>query len=170
MTTMTYHPMCRTCQGEGTVTHVSSSRYGGIGGTVMTEVRCTACNGTGSDVTRTITVEVEEDAPATPAVTPAPAGTLVVGGVTVHAPGFVSAAQFDAAVHRAYCEGLTVRPAATRGTVLVTNPTTHRAYLTTRTSCTCAAGRQGRACKHQSFAIHLSDVCGEDITRPQVAA
>lgn len=185
--TITTERICQTCNGTGTVPHIVAGTLCGIGGGTQIDVRCGSCKGTGwvevaipaptlaeklalarawgddelvAELEDAIRAEQMESG-----TTPAPAGTLTVGGCTVVAPGFVSAAQFDAAVHRAYCEGLTVKPAATRGAVMVSNPTTRRTYLTTRTTCTCPAGRQGRACKHQSFAIHLSDVCGIDLTK-----
>lgn len=88
---------------------------------------------------------------------------LQINGIQFEAPGFTTAA-FVRAVERARAEGLHVGYTAKRGTVSVHNPAKGMTYLVTRESCTCEAGRHGRACKHRAIALHMFEVEGIDIT------
>lgn len=88
--------------------------------------------------------------------------TLDIDGKTIHAPGF-TAEEFDRAIHRAFCEDLEVTPTTRRNVVAVASKRHPGVvYLTTRATCTCPAGRQGRGCKHRALAILMHDALGYD--------
>ncbi len=132
--------ICETCNGRGEV----PSGHLGLYGPVWR--MCPTCDGLGA---------VEVDPEPEP---PAPAGRLVIDGYAVDAPAFTDARQFDAAIGRAFADGLALAPADRPGAVTVRNPRTGRAYRVTRRACTCPAGRRGHGCKHRALAILAADV------------
>lgn len=87
---------------------------------------------------------------------------------TISHPG-MTARQFDQGVHRAHVEGLRVIPSGVAGIVFVTSGTKPGlCYRVTRRSCSCAAGSQGRPCKHRCLAVFVADCMG-GVTRPMPA-
>jgi hypothetical protein len=78
----------------------------------------------------------------------------------VNAPG-MTIQQFDSAVDRAHREGLRVIPSGVAGVVFVTSASKpNLCYRVTRETCSCAAGRAGRPCKHRGLAIFMKDIMG----------
>lgn len=89
---------------------------------------------------------------------------FTIDGIQINAPGY-TAKSFDRAVERAHNEGVRTMPCAKARTVITSSGTSNRTYFTTRETCTCRAGQQGRPCKHRALAIFLVDACRLDITR-----
>ncbi|HET7665853.1 MAG TPA: SWIM zinc finger family protein [Mycobacterium sp.] len=142
--TTTVTTTCEKCRGIGEVPSGYATLYGGCAWRV-----CPVCDGRG-------VVEVEPE--PTP---PAPAGRLNADGYSVDAPTFRSAAQFDAAVGRAFADGLTVSATSRADVVIVRNHATGATYRTSRTTCECEAGQHGLPCKHQAALVMYADVFHE---------
>lgn len=112
---------------------------------------CPICRGRGR-----ITIEID----AEPVETPASAESITYLGVSVNAPRF-TAAQFERAMLRAFCDDLQVTPCHD-GRHLVGCRNVY-AYLVTRERCPCRAGTADMGCKHRALLIaHL------DIREPHV--
>lgn len=84
----------------------------------------------------------------------------------------MTAKQFDSALHRAMMDGCRVIATHRPGFVFVTSGTSNLTYRTSRTTCTCMAGRQEKPCKHIALAIFEVDVMGLNrrTAQPQTAA
>lgn len=93
-----------------------------------------------------------------------PQETVIVEGRRVNAPGY-SVDQFVASVALAKAARLRTEPARTPGGVVAQNPSSTATYLTSRTSCSCAAGQHGMRCTHRAWVIYLADVKGIDVTK-----
>lgn len=85
-------------------------------------------------------------------------GTLTIDGIRVFAPSFRDERQFDAAVGRAFCEGIEIIDVFGPDTFVTFNPTNGKSYVTSRRTCSCPAGQKGIACKHQARVIMAEDV------------
>jgi hypothetical protein len=96
------------------------------------------------------------------AATP-PAGAFLVEGEIVLAPRF-TADQFLAHVARAKAAQLRTTPAA-HGGVMIASPNRPAVYHTSRETCDCAAGLNGRNCYHRDWAVYIADVAGIDPCR-----
>lgn len=122
--------ICDSCHGRGETPTGHSGMWGPVWG------RCRACHGTGYTS----------------------GGTLSIDRIAVYAPTFRDARQFDAAVGRAFREGIEIVGIGESGMWLVHNPSNGATYHTSRTACTCKAGQAGRPCKHQARVIMALDV------------
>ena len=140
---------CKTCGGKG---YLIRARQIGRGQFVRDDETCPTCHGDGH----------------TPQPTP-PAGALTVDGFTVMAPTFHTARQFDAAVGRAFADGLMVMATDHPDWFAVTNPTTGITYSANRTQCSCKAGQNGLPCKHVAAVIVELDVMPQPTAIPAVA-
>ena len=88
---------------------------------------------------------------------------IFLHGHEIYAPGF-TAETLQAAGTRATAGGIKLVPTHIPRTVAVKSG--EMVYLTTRETCTCAAGQFGRPCKHRAWAIYTTDVLGRDLSRP----
>lgn len=88
---------------------------------------------------------------------------IFLHGHEIDAPGF-TAETLRAAATRATAGGIELVPTQIPRTVAVKSGP--MVYLTTRATCTCAAGQFGRPCKHRAWAIYTADVLGRDLSRP----
>lgn len=79
------------------------------------------------------------------------AGIVAFGGYLVHAPGF-TADIFARAIERGLAEGVVLTTRSRPGTFIASRSGSAMTYVTTRTTCTCWAGRLGRSCKHRALA------------------
>lgn len=111
-----------------------------------------------------------EEAPVNVPVRDGDRGTLLVGGYTITAPTFRDADQFDRAIERAFADGLRVEATDHPTWFHVVNPQSGVSYSTSRTSCSCKAGRTGTPCKHIAVLAFFADVVGELPAAPGKAA
>lgn len=147
---------CEACHGSGRVTVTRSRWIGGANGyrsEQTAEVRCDACLGYGERYVSEFTATTAGRSPEPP-----PARRIAIAGHQLHAPGFTPAT-FDRGVYRSFDEGLRVEATDLEGVYLASNPTHSTSYTVTRETCSCRAGRSGKACKHRARVIFELDIC-----------
>lgn len=86
-------------------------------------------------------------------VAPAPR----VAAPAINHPG-MTAAWFDAAVHRAICAGCRVIGTGVPGVLFVTSGSSNLTYRVTRTDCGCQGHQELGRCQHRALAIATADV------------